>query len=166
MKRITILMTYSRSAVHSEDLFEGISISRAINPHQSIDSHAIERIDRIDGIKQRIESLDSSKQLAVIGEIFSNLADKNEVYVSRNYLQHSLTAMQHLGTCGRHNLLDGLARGLSTMRDDGKDSIFPAKRVVTGLIEYSVDFFTAGSNAQHVRDMYMYLNTYCYFLAF
>ena len=51
---------------------------------------------------------------------------------------------------GRSNFVYGLAKGLGTERQDGSDTVFPAKRVIAGLFEYSVNFFS-GNAAQKVR---------------
>ena len=52
--------------------------------------------------------------------------------------------MEQLQASGRSNMLYGLAVGLGTLkRKDGSDSLFPSKKVVAGLMEYSIDFFNA-----------------------
>ena len=111
----------------------------------------MERIDTANTIKKAIEGLESGQQLSLIGKVFSSITDSRGISVPTDYLHYSLAAMQNLMENGRHNVLYGLARGLGTVREEGGDSIFPCKKVVTGLIEYSVDFFNSGSNAQHVR---------------
>ncbi len=66
------------------------------------------------------------------------------VEVDAHFISLSLYAMKHLTSCGRSNVDYGLSKGLGSMQQDGKDSVFPAKRVITGLVEYSVNFFNAG----------------------
>ena len=63
-----------------------------------------------------------------------------------DFIQLSLSAMAHLKSCGRSNVIYGLVKCLGTMRSDGSDSLLPAKRMPLGLIEHCVDFFSAPSS--------------------
>ena len=45
-------------------------------------------------------------------------------------------------------MLSNLAKAAGTLRDDGSDALLPLKRLPTGLIEHSLNFFTASSIAQ------------------
>ena len=56
--------------------------------------------------------------------------------------------MLHLKQCDRSNILYSLAKGLSTLRPDGSDSKFPAKRMPAGLLQYMVEFFAADNLSQ------------------
>ena len=42
-------------------------------------------------------------------------------------------------------MIYNLVKSLGTMRDDGLDSLLPAKRMPMGLIEYAVAFYAASS---------------------
>ena len=67
------------------------------------------------------------------------------MFVPDDYLHMSLKAMKQLQHGGRSNMLYGFAKGLGTRRQDGTDSFFPTKRVICGLMEYSINLFNAGS---------------------
>ena len=82
--------------------------------------------------------------------MFSQAAESLGVYVPADFLQLSISAMKHLANGGHSNVLYGIAKGMGTVRTDNSDSVFPVKRVVTGLVEYCVNFFNAG-DAQNVR---------------
>ena len=53
-----------------------------------------------------------------------------------------LQAMANLQKSGGSNVLYRLAKGLSTMRRDGRGSKFPTNRMPMGLLEYMVGFLT------------------------
>ena len=55
-----------------------------------------------------------------------------------------LYAMRQLESSGRSNILYGLACGLGVTRADGSDSLFPTRKMITGLLEYSVNFLMQG----------------------
>ena len=56
-----------------------------------------------------------------------------------------MQAMLHLKQCDRSNILYSLAKGLGTLKPDGSDSKFPAKRMPAGLLKHMVNFFAADS---------------------
>ena len=62
------------------------------------------------------------QQMALILMAFRDLARLHDVVVPADYLEYSITAMQHLKECGRSNVLYLLAKSLATPRDDGKGS--------------------------------------------
>ena len=51
--------------------------------------------------------------------------------------------MRQLKKANRSNIVYALAKGLGTQRSDGKDSVFPTKQIVAGLVEYLANFFSA-----------------------
>ena len=81
--------------------------------------------------------------------MFTKAAETLGVDVPPDFLSLSLNAMRQLANSGRINIVYGMCKGLGTMREDGSDSVFPAKMLISGLLEYSVDFFNAG-DAQNV----------------
>lgn len=130
---------------------ESGGIIQEINPHHvDYSPITVEHVDTIATVMGRLEQLDGEQLLVVLGELFSKVAEQQQVYVSTDFLPLSLNAMKQLSTCGRSNILYGLARGLGTKRADGNDSLFPSKKLITGLFEYCIQFFNAGNNAQHV----------------
>ena len=53
--------------------------------------------------------------------------------------------MRNLRDAGRCNVLYLLAKAVGTMREDGRDTLLPTKRMPMGLLEYMVSCFTATS---------------------
>ena len=51
----------------------------------------------------------------------------------------------HLQQSGRTNVIYSMAKVLGTMRSDGSDSLLPARRMPMGLIEHTVNVFSASS---------------------
>ena len=110
----------------------------------------IEHIDTTEVIKQRIQQFDIKDQLSFLSELYTTLAEMQNIFIPGDFLQLSLQAMVQLRNSGRTNFLYGLARGLSIQRPDEMDSLFPSKKLISGLVEYSVNFFNSDKNAQHV----------------
>ena len=65
-----------------------------------------------------------------------------------DFLHHVIYGLKNLHTNKRSNILYSLAKGVSTMRGDGSDTLFPLKRMPAGLVEYCVNFFVANSVAK------------------
>ena len=65
------------------------------------------------------------------------------VVVPQDFLQYVVKAMKQLKMANRTNFLYALAKGLGTQRSDGKDSVFPSKQLVAGMVEHCVNFFNA-----------------------
>lgn len=110
----------------------------------------IQHIDTTDEIMHRLSCLDEDVLISFIGDVLSKHAEKKQLFIPPDYISLSLSAMKQLECCGRSNLLYGLAFGLGTERADGSDALFPTKRVITGLLEYSVNFYNSGSASKHV----------------
>ena len=85
--------------------------------------------------------MDREQLLSFAGELFSVFAKCDQIYVPTDFLPMSLNAMKQLESRGRSNVVYGLAHGLGNKRADGSDSLFPSKKLITGLLEYSVNFF-------------------------
>ena len=88
-----------------------------------------------------------SLQISQISRQFSSLL--YHLDVPQDYLELSVQAMLHLKQCDRSNILYSLAKGLGTLKPDGSDSKFPAKRMPAGLLQHMVNFF-AGDNLSQV----------------
>ena len=119
----------------------------------SFSPYSVERVDRLLPAMMDLKVVDLHEQITFISERFSEAADKIGVNVPSDFLKLALDAMRHLAGSGRSNVIYGLAKGMGTLREDGRDSVFPVKRVITGLVEYSVNFFNAGE-AQNVRKLH------------
>ena len=150
-----------------ESAFEGVTISHQPNPH-SIDKEplpelspiSIREVDTLTETLDRLKRLDGEQLLSFAGELFSIVAQRQKVHVETDFLPLSLKAMRQLECSGRSNILYGLAGGLGVTRADGSDSLFPTRKMITGLLEYSVNFFNAGNNAQHVSIYWLHSSFY------
>ena len=109
----------------------------------------VHTVDRLLPSMRNLQIVDPQQQISCIGEMFTKAAETLGVDVPPDFLPLSLNAMRHLANSGRSNLVYGMCKGLGTMRGDGSDSVFPAKKLISGLLEYSVDVFSAG-DAQNV----------------
>ena len=87
-------------------------------------------------------SIVSLRQLTTISDLYKSYVTSNSsVTLPDDFLKLALSAMEHLESCGRSNVLYNLAKALGTTREDGTDSLLPAKRMPMGLIEHCVNFF-------------------------
>ena len=111
---------------------------------------AVHSVDRLLPSMTNLRIVDPSQQITFLSEMFSRIAESEGVEVSPDFLPLSMNAMKQLARSGRSNVLYGLSKGLGTQREVGSDSVFPSKKVITGLMEYSLNFFNSGS-AQNVR---------------
>ena len=93
-----------------------------------------------------LQPLESRDQLTVLSMLLSTVAAEEDV--PSDFLHLVICAMKNLRSAGRSNSLYFLAKGLGNIRKDGSDSLFPAKRMPMGLIEYAAKFFTATSVQQ------------------
>lgn len=101
-------------------------------------------------IVSMLDVLPESEQLQMIGQVLRELVLKMklEIYVPNDFVSLSVSAIQHLKVCERSNILYGLAKGFGTKRSDNSDSLIPAKRMPTGLLEYLTTFFTSSHLTQ------------------
>lgn len=108
--------------------------------------------------------LESNQQLQMISELYQKFCtEHSDISLPDDFLQFGLSAMVHLKSCGRSNVLYKLAKALGTMRSDQSDSLFPAKRMPMGLIEYCANFFCS-STPREVMAIYncnLYYNVLC-----
>ena len=63
-------------------------------------------------------------------------------------MSKAVAGMQYLKKCQRYNIIYGIAKGFGTMQPDGKDSLIPATRMPTGMLEYTAKFFTSPTLSQ------------------
>ncbi len=66
------------------------------------------------------------------------VVENEGVIVPTDFIALSLRVMKQLKCSGRSNFLYGLSQ---EQRTDGSDSIFPSKRLISGLFEHCVNFF-------------------------
>ena len=100
-----------------------------------------------------------SLQIQLITSLFQTYAQKEyDITIPEDFLTLFLKASQHLKSCQRSNIVCSLAKALGTMRNDGSDSRLPAKRMPTGLLEYTINFFNA-DNVLDVSELNQHFNT-------
>lgn len=93
---------------------ETVGIIQEANPHHvNYSPITIERIDTIATVMEQLKRIDGEQMLGVLGELFCKVAEQ-QVYVSTDFLPLSLNAMKQLSSCGRSNIVYGLAKGLGT----------------------------------------------------
>ena len=102
--------------------------------------------DTLVPLKEEFSKLDTEEQIQFLGELFQVVANSHNITVPADFISLSLRAMRQLRSSGRSNFLYGLSRGLGEQRVDGSDSIFPSKRLVSGLFEHCVNFFVDSKN--------------------
>lgn len=96
-------------------------------------------------------NLTVKEQFKVLTKLFSALLQKSSTCVCPDdFLELSANGMAHLHNCQRSNVIYRMSQALGTMRPDLSDSLLPAKRMPLGLIEHSVNFFTA----EHINEVH------------
>lgn len=70
-------------------------------------------------------------------------SEKYGLDVGDDFLIYAITAMRNLQLAGRENVIYGLSKGLSVMKEDSTDTIFPRHRMPMGLLEFMSGFFIA-----------------------
>ena len=77
------------------------------------------------------------------------MEEKHNIKVPTDFLELTAAGMVHLLHCNQSNITFVLARTIGCMRADESDSLLPAKCMLMGLIEHTVNFF----NADHVNEV-------------
>ena len=96
--------------------------------------------------------ISKNQQLRGISEALkSYCVSFSNVVLPDDLLCLMLSAMEHLKSCGRSNVVYKLIRVLGSLRDDRSDSLLPARRMPMGLIEHCVNFF----NSSSIREVYI-----------
>ena len=111
------------------------------SPPSSSVSVTIETIDNLAQLLQDQCQLDPERHLLSLSESFAAYCSRMNISVPPDFIALSIKGMLNLQSSKRSNILYSLAKGLGTQRPNDTDSLFPTKSVVTGLIEYSVNFF-------------------------
>lgn len=71
----------------------------------------------------------------ILSKLFSSICKTAGVIeIPSDFLELAVDGMKHLQESNCTNVTYHLARALSTVRNDGSDSLFPAKRMLMGLI--------------------------------
>lgn len=121
---------------------------------ESFSPVAVHSVDRLLPSMATLRIVEPKQQINFLSEMFSRIAESEGLEVPTDFLPLSINAMQQLAHNGRSNMLYGLSKGLGTPREDGSDSVFPSKKVVSGLMEYSINFYNSGSG-ENVRYIFL-----------
>lgn len=98
--------------------------------------------------KELLSCLQAQEQLHVLCELFAwfDFSQQEPPLFPSNFLELAVQGAQHLHRCGRLNVIYLMAKCLGTMNKS--DSLMPARIMPMGLIEYTVNFFSANSIQQ------------------
>ena len=77
--------------------------------------------------------MDAKQQLSFLAEVFTSIAERENLSVPHDFLYMSLQAMKQLQANGRSNMLYGFAVGLGRKKKKMAVILFPSKKVITGL---------------------------------
>ena len=119
---------------------DGATVQRYADPHAAtrmgVDSSGSQSssvinicyVDTLQPLSSQLKNMDTKQQLSFISEVFSSIAESEQLSVPGDFLHMSLQGMKQLQCSGRSNMLYGLARGLGTKRKDNSDSLFLPRR--------------------------------------
>ncbi len=88
------------------------------------------------------ETDDQTIDIDSISMLLSKNCKEIGLDVPNNFLQLSASVMINLRENNRSNTVYNLVLGIATMRADGSDSCFPAKRMPMGVVQYAASFFS------------------------
>ena len=95
-----------------ESAFDEVTISHRPNPHSGDKEPLLElspihihSIDTLSETISRLKCLDGEQLLSFAGELFSIVAERQQVHVPTDFLPLSLSAMKQLESGGRSNIL-------------------------------------------------------------
>ena len=84
---------------------------------------------------QSLLNLTSGNQLLVLSKLFTLVCKTaGIVEIPSGFLELAVDGMKHLQECNRTNVIYYFARVLGIMRNNGSDSLLPAKRMPMGLV--------------------------------
>ena len=78
-------------------------------------------------INELIMQYSNATRLEIISDMFTSYASSQGVHAPKDFLQLFLRASLHLNDCNRTNVIYGLAKAVGSMRQDGTDSVMPAR---------------------------------------
>ena len=104
----------------------------------------------IDEILTLLMSVSEAEQLNMMDELLSATLKMLHINIDlpKDFVSKAVAGMQYLKKCQRYNIIYGIAKGFGTMQPDGKDSLIPATRMPTGMLEYTAKFFTSPTLSQ------------------
>ena len=88
------------------------------------------------------QQLSSDCSIEYLSSVIAQVCEKEVgMKIPKDFLVLASSAMLRLSEKGRSNVIYDLAKGISTLREDGLDSRFPTQRMPMGLVEYTANFF-------------------------
>lgn len=101
----------------------------------------------VNEILSLLKSMSEAEQLNTVDELLSATVKMLHINIDlpKDFVSKAVAGMQHLQKCQRYNIIYGIAKGFGTMRPDGSDSVIPARRMPTGMLEYTAKFFVSPS---------------------
>ena len=136
-----------QSEVAALSTAEDVGNTPMLSQVSSVSGSGSINIESVDTLQQ-LYRMEPDQQLNVISEVFATHASNLNLYLPGGFLDYCIKGMMQLKKSGRSNFLYALAKGLGTQNQCGTDSVFPTKSVLTGLVEYSANFFNATTVAQ------------------
>ena len=103
-----------------------------------------ESIDICQNVIHLFKKLAHSEQVSLLQTLFDNCCAGRFPF-AKDYIQHSVSGMEHLHSNHKRNVLAGAARAFGVLRPDGSDSLFPTSRMPFGMLDYTISFFNASS---------------------
>ena len=128
-----------------------LSSNRAPLSSATLDTQHSSSEDAVRVCHHALEALHSHEQLEILSLLFSRVLQKcSTPTIPPDFLVLVSDGMQRLHASKRSNVIYLLAKALGTLRSDGSESLMPVNKMPMGLLEYTVNFFTA-SSIQKVR---------------
>ena len=128
-----------------------LSSNRAPLSSATLDTQHSSSEDAVRVCHHALEALHSHEQLEILSLLFSRVLQKcSTPTIPPDFLVLVSDGMQRLHASKWSNVIYLLAKALGTLRSDGSESLMPVNKMPMGLLEYTVNFFTA-SSIQKVR---------------
>ena len=104
----------------------------------------------VDEILSLLRSMSEAEQLNTVDELLSATVKMLHINIDlpKDFVSKAVAGMRHLKKCQRYNIIYGIVKGFGTMRPDGRDSVIPATRMPTGMLEYTAKFFVSPTLSQ------------------
>ena len=119
-----------------------------------------ECIDICQNIIHLFQKLAHSEQVCLLQTLFDNCC-AGRFPCAKDYIQHSISGMQHLHSNHKRNVLAGAAQAFGVLRLDSSDSLFPTSRMPFGMLGYTILFFNARSKNEVRGCLYVVCQSTC-----
>ena len=108
-----------------------------------------EFIDNCENVIHLFQKLAYSKQVRLLQTLFDNCC-AGQFPGAKDYIQHSISGMQHLHSNCKRNVLAGAAQAFGVLRPDGSDCSLPTSQMPFEILDYTISFFNARSRNEVV----------------